>query len=624
MTLQPKMASLETLGEEVSADEEKISPHFDELLRDVTEKLSAEEITSVVASIKNTFEGNFEVQKEHDLYSCLRLFTRQGFLSDQNLTLLERLVARKSSKKEDIKQRIENFKLSRQVEVTPRQELKGRETDLQAIMAKFAGEPAIVNLYGSGGLGKTTLAREICLKWPGKSMAVDLRGVTEMKHVYFQVMRALDPKQTIIRYDENPVVEQLRKLINESHEVLLLLDNADQLSGDDGSDHAKNLNTMLMGFLERLVDHMTIEKKPRLKVLLTSRTRFQGKSRDKPAVQYHELKALEKGSSKAILQSAIGFSAEIPEMEKVVELSKGKPVVLQVIAPILRQRIETAEKLLGTIEQEMAMLESQEKATPSTAHDIQKSEEGDSLSEEIDKEQLLCFKKMFFLLPSDSFRNSAVALSLFCRPFSEEAAASILAADPSEAVILLEGLRSRNVLSVDPEATEVLYEFHPLMRSFLESVGNGPVFKQVYSKAKDRFSKLYMTKMKVIAAMLDKDYVSAFYHFDLDKLNFQLAFDIPFKSDYLLVEDKFQEQIMVCYLVEAMIDDSRQRRKIYKSWAEGAEEDGKEGRNNLANFTIESCYCFILLNLRFLLRRRTAMPRINCPCETAGLKAEAL
>ena len=583
VTLHPKMASLEKLGEGFSADKGKISPHLDELLRAVTEEFRAEEITSVVSSIKNTFEGSFQVQKEQDLYSCLQLFTRQELLSDQNLTLLERFVACKSSKKDDIKQKIEKFKLNRQLEVTPRQELKGRETDLQAVMAKLAGESPIVNLYGSGGLGKTTLGKEICLKWPGKSMAVDLRGVTEMKDVYFHVMLALDPQKTIINYDENPVVEQLRKLMNESESgVLLLLDNVDQFSGDDGSDHAKILNDKLMGFLKRLLDHMAREEKPRLKVLLISRprTRFHGISLDGRVPEYHELTALKKETSKEILQSAIGRSMGIPQMEKLVELCKGKPLAFQLIAPILRQGIVTAEKLLDAIKHELAMMESQERAAPLPERDTQEEETWDNLSEGIDNVQLSFFKKMFFLLPSDTFRSSAVELSLFRLPFSEEAASFILAAETSEAVIVLEGLRSRNILSVDPQSKEVLYDIHPLMRSFLESVGNGPVFKQVYAKAQDRFCKLYMTKMEGIAVMLDKDYLTAFQHFDQDKPNFYLALDIHFKSDYLHVAKEFHEAIMICYLVEAMLEDSQQRRKIFKSWAEAAEEDGKEGRDD--------------------------------------------
>lgn len=52
-------------------------------------------------------------------------------------------------------------------------------------MVKFVGEFVIVNLYGFGGLGKIILVREICLKWLGKLMVVDLRGVMEMKDVYF-------------------------------------------------------------------------------------------------------------------------------------------------------------------------------------------------------------------------------------------------------------------------------------------------------------------------------------------------------------------------------------------------------------------------------------------------------
>ena len=582
MTLQPKMASLETVSEDISAGKERISPHFDELLRAVTKELSPEETTSVVASIKNTFEGNLEVQKEQDLYSYLQLFTLQGFLSDQNLTLLERFIACKSSKKDDIKRKIEYFKLCSQLEVSPRQELKGRETDLQAVMATLAGEASIVNLYGSGGLGKTTLGKEICLKWPGRSIAVDLRDKKKMHNVYFLVIQAFDPQKTTLKFDENPVVEQLRKLMHESKsDVLLLLDNVEQFLEDDGSDHATILNEKLMGFLNRLLDHVANEEKTRLKVLLISRprTRFHGMTLDRQ-VQYHELQALKKGISKDILQSAIGPSMGIPQMEKLVELCKGKPLVLKLIGPILRQGIETAEKLLETIKHELAMMESQEKAPPSAEYDTQEEETWDSLSEGIDKEQLSCFRKMFFLLPSDTFRNSAVALSVFPRAFSAEAAAFILAAESSEAVVLLEGLRSRNVLSVDPEAMEVLYDMHPLMQSFLESVGSGPVFKQVYATAKDRFCKLYMPKMESIAALLDDDYISAFQHFDEDKHNFQLAIDISFKSDYLHVAKEFQRNIMICFLVEAMLEDSQQRRKIFKSWAEATQEDGKEGRNN--------------------------------------------
>lgn len=584
------MASPEALGEAVSASQEKNSPHLDKLLKDVAKELSGEELTNVVASIKSTFKGNFENQQDQDLYSCLQLFANQGLLSDQNLTLLERFVACKSSKQTDIKQRIESFKLGRQLEVTPRQVMKGRDPDLDAVLTKLVGKQPIVNLYGSGGLGKTTLGKEICLKWSGKSVPVDLRGVTEMKDVYFHIMLVLDTQRTIIKYDENPVIEQLKKLKKESgSEVLLLLDNVDQFSGGD-DDLARSLNAKLISFLQRLVDDDKDNDKDkdmkgndvqaRLKVLLISRARFRGLYPDQH--NYYELKALDEGFSEEILQQAGGLpSMEANLMEKLVELCKGKPLFLNGVAAILRQRVATAEKVLEMVEEELETLKSQEKEVPSEEHDTQQREAWEDLSEMLDEEQLSCLRKMFFLLPSDTLRYSAVAMSLFCRPFSEEVAASVLAAESSEAVILLEGLRSSKILSVDPEAKELLYDMHPLMRSFLRSVGNSPVFKQAYTKAKDRFCKLYMTKMKDIAAMLDRDYVSAFQHFDHVKPNLKLALDISFKSDYLHVSKEFHEAIMVCHLFEAMLDDTRQRRKIYKSYAEATVEDGKEGKNNL-------------------------------------------
>jgi len=86
--------------------------------------------------------------------------------------------------------------------------------------------------------------------------------------------------------------------------------------------------------------------------------------------------------------------------------------------------------------------------------------------------------------------------------------------------------------------------------------------------------------MRDISALLDKDYIKAFNSFDFHKPNFELALDISLKSDYLLIPKEHHEIMMICYLFEAMLDE-KQRRKIFSSWAEKVEEDGKEGKKEI-------------------------------------------
>ena len=412
-----------------------------------------------------------------------------------------------------------------------------------------------------------------------------------MKDVYFHVMLALDTERTVIRYDENPVIEQLQKLLKEgTGDVLLLLDNVDQFSGGD-DDVAKTMNTNFIGFLHRLLDFKGSKEKAQLRVLLISRKMFQIEDERKKkkkeenafsldeAVHYKEIEALKAGISTEILQKAVGIpTMESNQMEKLVEICKRKPLFLNGMAAILRQKIADAESLLETIEQELVDAKPEEISIPSAEKDKKGVEEQEYRSEEIDEGQRSCLRKMFFLLPSDTLRHSAVAVSLFCRPFTVEAAAIVLDADIPEAIIFLEGLRNSELLSVDPAAKELLYDIHPLMRSFLRSVGSSPVFNQVYTKAKRRFCDLYMTKMREISTMLDKDYMNVFERFDLDKPNFELALDISFTADYLNVPKEYEESVMICHLFDAMIDQ-RQRRKIFKTWADIAVEDGKEGKN---------------------------------------------
>ena len=453
-------------------------------------------------------------------------------------------------------------------------------------MARLRGTKPIVNLHGSSGVGKTTLAKEICLKWPGKHrISVDLRDVTKVEDVYFHIMLALDTERTIIKYDENPVIEQVQKLREEEQgDVLLLLDNADQFSGGDDND-AKSLNADFMAFLHRLFNWKNNEEKAKLRVLLISRRRFRGAKERKEWIDYKELETLEKGISTEILQIASGNpTIDRNQIEKLVEMCKRKPLLLNGMAAILRQKIADAEELLKTIEQELVVGKPEGNSAPA-AKEGRKETEGkneteswDYRSEGIDEGQMSCLRKMFFLLPSDTLKCSAVAVSLFSRPFSVEAASFVLDTDTAEAVILLEGLRNSKVLSVDPETKELVYDIHPLMRSFLRRVGSSPVFKQSYMKAKCRFCDFYMTRMKDIAALLDKDYMNVFEQFDLDKVNFEVALDFSSNSDYLHIPMEYQENIMMCHMFNAMLD-ANQRRKIFKSWAEKAVEDGKKGEN---------------------------------------------
>ena len=571
------MASLET----VSATDE-ISPTFDKLLKDVSSELSPEELRQAVSSIKSNFKGKFEDQQEQDLYPCLRLFANQGLVSEDNLTLLESFVTPKTSKKETIQKKIQGFKTVRQRETKAREELTGRDNDLKQVMTKLTtGSSSVVNLYGSSGVGKTRLAIEAFSKWPGRNFKVDFRGINEMRSVHFHVLNALTvSEQTILMYEVNPVIAQMEQLKRDSQsDILLLMDNVDQFSGGDGEASAE-LNANFVTFLKRLLGPKTDEGKSKLKILLTSRTTLS--HADTVDVDNYEVKALDNAFSSSLLQTSGTRSLEGDQMEKLVEMCHGNPLILNGIAAILRQKIADDKKLLETVEPEIVAepseteLSTAEKITPVT----QERETFDHKKEGIDKDQENCLRKMFFFLPSKRLKESAVSVSLFCRSFSAEAAATILGVDPSEAVIQLEGLRNSKVVSVDPEAKVLSYDIHPLMRKFLRSVGNSNVFIKVYQKARDQFCNLFMSNMKQISAILDENYVDAFNRFDLDKPNFELALNISLKSDHLLIPEEHRESIMICYLFEAMLDEN-QRRSIFNSWAEKAQDDGKSGEKTV-------------------------------------------
>ena len=566
------MASLEA-GE--------ISPRFDKLLKDVVDDLSPEELKYAVSSIKTNFEkGKFADKGDQDLYSCLHLFANQGLVSEDNLTLLEKFVVTpQTSKKEGIEAKIRGFKAIRLQEIeeptaATRKELTGRHSDLVNVMSKLrtAGGSSVLNLYGSSGVGKTRLATEVLSQWQGKmKYKVDLRDVERMKYVHFQVLQALgigSKETTTVSYEANPVIFKMRQLRQRGPgDILLLLDNVDQFSGGN-SEAATSLNDDFVTFLQRLING---QAKSSLKILLTSRSAFRH------GVDNYEVKSLEKVSSGELLQRQGTPAFHGSQRERLVEMCRGKPLLLNGMASILRQEIADAERLLGTIEQELEVEPSQEAGD----EEAEEKETFDAKEEGIDEEQLSCLRKMFFFLPSKTLKESAVSVSLFCRPFSLEAAAEILGVNASEAAIRMEGMRNSQVVSVVPEAKELLYDLHPLMRKFLKSIGNSKAFVEAYQKAKDNFCNHFLSLLRTIAALFDKEYVTAFDRYDFDRPNFEFALEISLKSSPFIIPWKDPNIVMICYLLDAMLNDQKQRREIFQVWAEKVEEDGKEGEDCL-------------------------------------------
>ena len=565
------MASLEA-GE--------ISPRFDKLLKDVVDDLSPEELKYAVSSIKTNFEkGKFADKGDQDLYSCLHLFANQGLVSEDNLTLLENFVVTpQTSEKEGIEAKIRDFKEIRLQETeeptaATRKELTGRHSDLENVMSKLApGGSSVLNLYGSSGVGKTRLATEVLSRWQGTmKFKVDLREVERMEDVHFQVLQALMMRSkytTTVSYEANPVIFKMRQLRQRGPgDILLLLDNVDQFSGGN-SEAATSLNDDFVTFLQRLING---QAKSSLKILLTSRSAFRH------GVDNYEVKSLEKVSSGELLQRQGTPAFHGSQRERLVEMCRGKPLLLNGMASILRQEIADAERLLGTIEQELEVEPSQDAGD----EEAEEKETFDAKEEGIDEEQLSCLRKMFFFLPSKTLKESAVSVSLFCRPFSLEAAAEILGVNASEAAIRMEGMRNSQVVSVVPEAKELLYDLHPLMRKFLKSIGNSKAFVEAYQKAKDNFCNHFLSLLRTIAALFDKEYVTAFDRYDFDRPNFEFALEISLKSSPFIIPWKDPNIVMICYLLDAMLNDQKQRREIFQVWAEKVEEDGKEGEDCL-------------------------------------------
>ncbi|XP_020602550.1 disease resistance protein RPS4-like [Orbicella faveolata] len=551
-------------------------PGYQELFTNISFKFNPTESEDVVQSLKRNYGGKFNSLDNQDLLSSLQLLSKHGFLSDNKLTLIEEYVAPKSKQKEQIKQMIKSFKDSLEEHVDPEKELPGRQKELGEITKKLetTERSLVVNLFGSAGVGKTTLAKRVCSKWQGKNFVFDLREAKDMRAIYLNLLSSLGLTVAMGYVDLNSVVTVINEKIQVLNQpILFLLDNVDQFTAGQGKE-GKNLKRAFLQFLGRLSGFDGKEKETSLKVLLTSRNPLE----DAKSVDNFEVKSLESSSSEEILVSKGMVNVNTQQMDELIGISDGKPLLLKGLAAILRQERKSPDDLIAKVRESKVEEDAKEKP-------FNFEEEG------LDEVQFSTIREMFNSLPTDSLKVSVVSISLFCGPFSVSTAAEILGISPenqAEALARLEGLVTSSIISVvNEEAKERLYDIHPLLRKYADSIKDDEKFRMAYLEAKGRFHQYFMAKMEKIAKLIDPEYVRAFQWFESDRANYEFTLEISLQPEYFSVPGEFRENALIASLFNVMLTEDKQI-KLFHSWAEVCEDDGRSGGVNLSAVTCSS------------------------------------
>ena len=551
-----------------------------QLFQNISPYFTPEESEHVVLSFKQNYGGKFNSLDNCDLLKCFHLLEENGYVSENNLKLIEDFVALKSRGEELIKDAMKNFKASRPVKADPEKKLQGRNDEITKINRKLASkDSAALNLFGSSGLGKTRLAKEVCSQWRGTYHVFDLREAKDMRAIYYNILHSLDLAVPVGYIELKNVVAKVQEKIRElqtkreGHGVLFMLDNVDRFTAGQGKE-GKNLKTAFIQFLEKLLE--TKEKGSPLKLLLTSRAQLK----DSKKVEDFEVKSLKRSFSEKILFPKGMNDVQPHQMDTFVNTTKGSPLFLELLDPILRQGRKSVDELIARLA-----------LTPKKSKEEEDASEKPFVFEEdgVDMGQISVVRETFDTLPTESLKVSAVVISLFHGPFSVPTAAKVLGIDRSEAIAQLEGLAaSRIILVVDEEAKERKYDIHPLLQKYADSIKSQENFLAPYLEAKARFYELFMSRMKEIAKLIEPDYVRAFHLFETDRGNYEFTVDISLQPKYFNVPGEFHEYTLIASLFDAMLNEKKII-KVFHNWAEKCQDDGKTGTVLYNNLKFWSC-----------------------------------
>ena len=548
---------------------------LDDLLRTVAKSFSEEEMKDAVNWTKNILRGEYTKLPEDDLTKCFDLLRQHGRVSETDTIGIE-FYAEKFCNEEkttgSISKVIETYKEKRyqaQQNAALTALLIGRDEDVRKILEELLGRTRAqadsgsseniraVNLYGEGGVGKTRLAdevaRQLCVNSDCKSIVVSLRDIKGMDHVYFEVLRKFGRPAVLCSPERvYSIIESLR------HELVLVFDNTEE--------HFWHFQEF-KNFLTKMIQH---DKQRRLRILLTSRVKLDG-------VSNYLVKPFSKEVSKELLSQKTGFNLSASLMSDISDLCCNKPLLLNGIAGILKEKLAEGKDVLAGIEKKIS--EGTSKKTKKKGGILGRQTEIKQPTAELSNNDEAVFQEIFGTL-SEKLRNFLVKLSLFCRDFPLSAAQQMLGRSTKETRWYLNILLSKGcVESKKDDLGEKMFDLHPLMQEFLKDVTNTLEYQAVYQEAKVLFCSLFRDKLKELVQNLDTDFIRVFSDFEKERSNFEQLLNLSPEREFLTFLPDDREFYLLPCLLEPLLTVG-EREYLFHKLADAAAKEGEVNPQN--------------------------------------------
>ena len=498
-----------------------------QLLNEIANRFSKQQETEVVEMFSTTLDVRYRSATTlRDVFDLLR--------RDNRINLGDTFLLEKCIRPIDAEKLIEEFKEKHKKEIS---RLKKQETLLVRRQEVYEKVDSVMRnshgllLYGEAGVGKTFLAKDyLNLNQKDNFKEVDLRGVKDCNILIVKILQ----KFGFIKSVEDVDLKVLRTWLKKSgikKRVILFLDNTDDFVNQENMpDDAKTTDDKDIAFSD-VVGTVVEAGGGLIKLLITSRNPSE-KSKFNHILMSHKVDQLQKAFALELISRFNMPCQPSKEMlNEAVEICKFLPLNLNLVGGMLQNAgtlLEDVNHIVHTYaESELKKI----------------SDEKLAKKKEIEISTLSILEANFDKL-GDTVQQGAVALSLFCRPFKindvEFMFEDMMKTNRLE--LILHSLKHLKVIQIQDD---MVYDFHPMVRSFLESKSKIDYINPFYQRAKMKFVFKFRTHFKMIAELLQNSYDHAREVFQHDFGNFQLTLNIhiadgiPFFEDYYDLQHAF-------------------------------------------------------------------------------------